>query len=127
MSKESIETLIEEEVENRVAKVFEELGDLTPAVNTDGLPGVVCRCYSSGVIAGYLKYTATGHIELVNARFCRTFKAGKIGSANDLAIYGPDEGSQIQAPRQMTIVGDQVVIIYATDVAMRKIMEYPEA
>ena len=125
MSKESIETLINEEVERRLA---ESGGSAPMAMNDDGLPGVIIRAYSSGVFAGYLYSHKDSNIELYNSRYCRSFStAGTTGDCGDLAMLGlnPKKTSDIRPPVPRRIISnDHVEIIYATEEAMGSIMSW---
>ena len=113
MSTESIEQLIKAEVDKRVAAA---IGPGALAKNTEGMPFVIVRSYSSGVFAGWLVGHDGHEVELLNSRFCREWNTSGNGDCNDLALDGLSPGKSQSIGRKIyrRVVVDDFEIIYAT-------------
>ena len=93
------------------------------AVNTDGLPYVICRGYYCGVHAGYLKEHDGNHCTLVNSRRLWAWKAKRGISLSAVAEYGIDESTTLPNEIDEIWLGDVYEVIPCSKTAERSIQE----
>lgn len=95
------------------------------AVNTDGLPYVICRGYYCGVHAGFLKKQDGNHCELVNSRRLWSWKAKEGISLSSVAMHGITSSTELPCELPEIWLGDVYEVIPCTESAMKTIQEAP--
>lgn len=96
---------------------------MAKAVNTEGLPYVICRGYYCGVHAGYLKEHDGNHCRLVNSRRLWSWKAKEGISLSAVAVYGISDDSALPNALDEIWLGDVYEVIPCTDTAAKTIQE----
>lgn len=94
------------------------------AVNTEGLPYVICRGYYCGVHAGYLKKQDGDHCELVNSRRLWSWRAKEGISLSSVAMYGIKE-TELPCELPTIWLGDVYEVIPCTEAAAETIRKAP--
>ncbi len=91
------------------------------AQSIDGMPYVICRTYSAGVFAGYIKSREGQEVELINAR--RLWYWEGAASLSQLACEGVSKPAKCKFPKEVpSIILLQVIeIIPASYVAQKSI------
>ena len=95
------------------------------AVDTEGLPYVICRGYYCGVHAGYLKEHNGNHCRLVNSRRLWSWRAKEGVSLSAVAKHGI--AGEISLPNALDEIwlGDVYEVIPCTETAAKTIQEAP--
>ena len=93
------------------------------AVNTEGLPYVICRGYYCGVHAGYLKEHDGNHCRLVNSRRLWSWKAKEGISLSAVALHGIADGVSLPNALDEIWLGDVYEVIPCTETAAKTIQE----
>ena len=81
-----------------------------PAVNTDGLKYVICRTYSAGVHAGWLKESSGKEATLLNSR--RLWYWSGAASLSQLAMEGVSKPKDCKFPCEVSSLKLTEVIEY---------------
>ena len=92
----------------------------------DDMPYVICRTYSAGVFAGYIKSREGQEVELINAR--RLWYWDGAASLSQLACDGVSKPTKCKFPKEVpSIILLQVIeIIPVSAVAKKSIAEVKE-
>lgn len=93
------------------------------AVNTEGLPYVICRGYYCGVHAGFLKWHDGNHVRLVNSRRMWAWKAQQGITLSAVAKYGITKDTDLPNVLDEIWLGDVWEIIPCTETAAKSIQE----
>lgn len=93
------------------------------AVNTEGLPYVICRGYYCGVHAGYLKEHDGNHCRLVNSRRLWSWKAKEGISLSAVALHGIADNITLPNALDEIWLGDVYEVIPCTEIAAKTIQE----
>ena len=96
------------------------------AKKLDGLEYVMCRTYSAGVFAGYLKERNGKEVELLNAR--RIWSWAGAASLSQLAMEGTSKPKDCKFPIavEKVILTEAIEIIPITEKAQKSIEGVPE-
>lgn len=91
------------------------------AQSTDGMPYIICRTYSAGVFAGYLKKREGQEVELINAR--RLWYWEGAASLSQLACDGVSKPTKCKFPKEVPslILLQAIEIIPASNNAKKSI------
>lgn len=99
--------------------------DRVQAVSRDGLEYVICRTYSAGVFAGYLKERDGKEAVLLDAR--RIWYWDGAASLSQLAVQGTSKPNKCKFPCEVpqVIVTEVVEILPVSEAARKSIAEVP--
>ena len=86
------------------------VNDIKMANKVDGLEYVMCRTYSAGVFAGYLKMQNGQEVELLNAR--RIWSWAGAASLSQLAMEGTSKPNDCKFP----IAVEKVILTQAIEI-----------
>lgn len=117
----TIETMIINGIE--YVKKQDVVKDL--AVSTDGLKYVMCRTFSAGVFAGYLKERNGQEVTLINAR--RIWSWAGAASLSQLAVDGTSKPQECYFPCEVqeVLLLEVIEIIPITEKAKESIASVP--